>query len=91
MSAVHVGPGNTIKAPPDKVAEHVENLKKMSYLEMLADAVRDPSDSNVAIIRIVADMRLATTTRRTLIGTWAAVVLALARVVIAVGSVAGWW
>ena len=88
---VFVGPGNTIKAPTAKVAEHVENLKKMSYLEMLDDAVRDPSDSNVAIIRIVADMRLATTTRRTLIGTWTAVAVAVAAVVISVGSVTGWW
>ena len=88
---VHIGSGNTIRADQEHITRHVENLKKMSYLEMLDDAVRNPTDSNIAIIRIVPDMRLATTTKRTLIGTWAAVVLALAGVVIAVGSVAGWW
>jgi hypothetical protein len=91
MSMVNVGTGNTIKAPPAKVAEHIEDLKKMSYLEMLDDVVRDSSDSNVAMIRIVADMRLATTTKRTLVGTWAAVAVAVVAVVISVGSVAGWW
>jgi hypothetical protein len=84
-------PGDTIKASPDKVAEHVEHLKKFTYQQMLDDAVRDPSDSNLAIIRIVADMRLATTQQRTLIATWAAVAVALVAVIISLGSVVGWW
>jgi hypothetical protein len=91
MSGFQQLPRDTIKADQEHLAQHIENLKKKTYLEMLDEVVIDPSDSNVAIIRIVADMRLATTTKRTLIGTWAAVVLALAGVVIAVGSVAGWW
>ena len=53
-------------------------------MEMLDDVKRDYSDRNLAIVRIVADMRLAKTTVWTLVGTWAAVVVSLVAVVIAV-------
>ena len=77
-------PGETIKADPEHIKQHIENLSKMSYKEMLDDVVRDPTDSNVSIVRIVADMRLATTTKWMLVGTWAAVVVAVVAVLIAV-------
>jgi hypothetical protein len=83
VSGFPVIPGNTIKADQEHVARHIENLKKMSYTKMLEDVIRDPSDSNIAIIRIVADMPLAMTTRWTLIGTWAAVAAAVAAVLVA--------
>jgi hypothetical protein len=36
----------------------------MTYKDLTADAMRNPSNSNIAIVRLVADMKLAQTTRR---------------------------
>jgi signal peptidase I len=83
--------GFTVNAGPEDVSTHIEHLKKFTYMQMLEDVKRDYSDRNLTLVRIVADMRLARTTVRTLIGTWAAVAVAIVAVVISVGSVAGWW
>jgi len=48
-----------IKMDPAYVERRVEVLKKVSYDELLAEVVNRPSDTNVALVRLVADMLLA--------------------------------
>jgi len=41
MSGFSYIPGQTIRADPERMRQHIINLRKMSYLEMLDDVVQD--------------------------------------------------
>jgi|GEM_PF-6246290 hypothetical protein len=82
--------GDTVSAHRDDVTAHINNLWPMTFRELALDCGRDPSNSNIAIVKIVSDMRLAEATdqmrvesRRMRIATWAAVGVALIGVLVA--------
>jgi hypothetical protein len=65
-----------IRAGTQKTTEHIQHLWDLGFRELALDCGRDPSDSNVAIVKIVSEMRLAEETRRMRIAAWAAVIVA---------------
>lgn len=70
-------PPDQIVARSGDVTKHISSLWPLSFRELALDCGRDPSDSNVAIVRIVSEMRLAEETRRMRLATWMAVAVAL--------------
>lgn len=68
---------DAITAGSDDVTKQINNLWKKSFQDLALDCGRDPTDSNIAIVRIVSEMRLAEETSRMRFASWAAVVVAL--------------
>jgi hypothetical protein len=49
----------TITASPKDIHAHIANLSNASFLDLAHHVARDPSESNRAIVRLVADLRVA--------------------------------
>ena len=85
--AVEVVPGvDAIQASTAHVTKHINTLWVFRHKDLARDIGRDPRDTNVAIVRLVADLRLAQATRRAMVAAWVAGLAAVAAIV--VGSVA---
>lgn len=67
---------STIRASSGDVTEHIERLWGEKLKDVALDAGRDPTDSNVEIVRIVTELRLAQETRGLRIATAAAAIAA---------------
>lgn len=85
VEAIDVWAGHDqIQASPEHVTRHIENLWLMTYREIALDVGRDPRDTNVAIVRLVADMKLAQATRRVMIAAWFTVTVTAVGVIVAI-------
>ena len=69
--AIHPKMGDAIQASPADVTKHITSLWECTYKELALEAGRDPGNGNVAIVKVVADMKLAQTTRRAMWAAWA--------------------
>lgn len=81
-----------ITASPADVARHIDRLMGLSFEDLAAEVGRDPKNSNVAIVRLVADMRLAALQRDSLAAArrsafWS-IVVAIGTAVLAVATIA---
>ena len=82
--AIDPGPTDQIQAPPEYVTKHVASLWECTHRQLALDVGRDPRDTNVAIVRLVADMKLAQATRRATLAAWCTVTVTAVGVLIAV-------
>ena len=77
---------NDIVATPAEIYKHINTLWEYSHKDLALEVAQDARNSNVAIVRLVADLKLAQATRRAMLAAWVAGIAAVAAIV--VGSVA---
>lgn len=82
--AIPTSAKDQIQAGPADVTKHVNSLWQMTFRQMAQDGARDPSDSNIAIVRLVADMRLARVTKWVMLAGWGTVMLTGVGIIIAI-------
>jgi hypothetical protein len=77
---------NDIVATPAELYKHINTLWEYSHKDLALEVAQDARNSNVAIVRLVADLKLSKATSRAMFAAWVAGIAAVAAIV--VGSIA---